>query len=212
MLPSFPRTQRTNDVLTSASASNARLPLRMLRPRRHACGVCLRRAAGAARLYTTTRSFHDAAVNVAVAATAAIVCGGQGARRKRNWRHNRPNSPYNLARMASGGLCPAQQAALARGAAARRAGAGAAAAGAAAAVARLGRRLLRREGRRGEGGWTMQQRRRDRCGARDSARTMHAAWTLSHACSRARMRARALTGRITQRMSDRRTRGDVSET
>ncbi|KXZ45068.1 hypothetical protein GPECTOR_59g677 [Gonium pectorale] len=21
--------------------------------------------------------------------------GGQGARRKRNWRHNRPNSPYN---------------------------------------------------------------------------------------------------------------------
>ncbi len=23
-----------------------------------------------------------------------IVMGGQGARRKRNWRHNRPNSPY----------------------------------------------------------------------------------------------------------------------
>ena len=25
--------------------------------------------------------------------------GGQGARRKRNWRHNQPNSPFNWARM-----------------------------------------------------------------------------------------------------------------
>lgn len=30
--------------------------------------------------------------------------GGQGARRKRNWRHNRPNSPYR-----SWKLCPQQQ-------------------------------------------------------------------------------------------------------
>jgi len=26
-----------------------------------------------------------------------VVAMGQGARRKRNWRHNRPNSPYNPA-------------------------------------------------------------------------------------------------------------------
>ena len=52
-------------------------------------------------------------LHAAVAATAVVVCGGQGARRARNWRHNRPTSPYNLARLASsGGLCPAQQAAL----------------------------------------------------------------------------------------------------
>jgi hypothetical protein len=47
-------------------------------------------------------------------ASIPVVCGGQGARRKRNWRHNRPNSPYNLARIGAlgGGNCPAQQAQL----------------------------------------------------------------------------------------------------
>jgi hypothetical protein len=50
----------------------------------------------------------------AIASNTVVCMGGQGARRKRNWRHNRPNSPYNLARIAAlgGGLCPAQQAQL----------------------------------------------------------------------------------------------------
>ena len=40
----------------------------------------------------------------------SVVCmGGQGARRKRNWRHNRPGSPYYLARHGLAGLCPEQQ-------------------------------------------------------------------------------------------------------
>ena len=50
----------------------------------------------------------------AAATFTVTVCGGQGARRSRNWRHNRPNSPYRLARdfirMASvTSLSPAQQ-------------------------------------------------------------------------------------------------------
>jgi hypothetical protein len=49
---------------------------------------------------------------LALAFNAVVCMGGQGARRKRNWRHNRPNSPYNLARIAmlgDAGLCPAQR-------------------------------------------------------------------------------------------------------
>lgn len=54
-------------------------------------------------------------MQAAVASAVSVFCG-QGARRARNWRHNRPNSPYRKAReamYASGsGLCPAQKAAL----------------------------------------------------------------------------------------------------
>jgi hypothetical protein len=55
-------------------------------------------------------------MQAAVASAVSVFCG-QGARRARNWRHNRPNSPYRKAReagmFASGsGLCPAQKAEL----------------------------------------------------------------------------------------------------
>jgi hypothetical protein len=44
---------------------------------------------------------------LALASNSVVCMGGQGARRARNWRHNRPNSPYRLPHIAI--LCPAQQ-------------------------------------------------------------------------------------------------------
>lgn len=34
-------------------------------------------------------------------AVSVTICGGQGARRKANWRHNQPNSPYRRALVAA---------------------------------------------------------------------------------------------------------------
>jgi hypothetical protein len=64
-------------------------------------------------------------MQAAVAMSMPVCMGGQGARRARNWRHNRPGSPYCLARLLAeqaarehpftadlSSLCPAQRLAV----------------------------------------------------------------------------------------------------